>query len=33
MERMAAVDEPAPMSPEELADELRELRAQRRAAR
>lgn len=33
MERMAAVDEPAELSPEELAEELRALRTERRAAR
>lgn len=31
MERMAAVDEPAVMSPEEVAQEIAALRAERRA--
>ena len=31
MDRMAAVDEPAPMSPEEVAEELAAMRAERRA--
>lgn len=31
MNRMAAVDEPAIMSPEEVADEVRAMRAARRA--
>lgn len=31
MDRMAAVDEPAAMSPEEVAEEIRAMRAERRA--
>ncbi|WP_298849591.1 hypothetical protein [uncultured Aquimonas sp.] len=31
MDRMAAVDEPAVMSPEEIAEEVRVMRAERRA--
>ena len=31
MDRMAAVDTPATMSPEEVADEIRVMRAERRA--
>ncbi|MFN9732363.1 MAG: hypothetical protein ACK59M_18300 [Pseudomonadota bacterium] len=33
MDRMAAVDEPAAMSPEEVADEMRVMRTERRAGR
>jgi hypothetical protein len=33
MDRMAAVDEPAVMSPEEIAEEIRVMRAERRAGR
>ncbi len=33
MDRMAAVDEPAVMSPEEIAEEVRVMRAERRAGR
>jgi len=32
MDRMAAVDEPPAMSPEEVAEEIRAMRAERRAA-
>ena len=31
MDRMAAVDQPAPMSPEEVAEEIAAMRAERRA--
>ena len=33
MDRMAAVEEPAALSPEEVAEEIRAMRAGRRAAR
>ncbi len=33
MDRMAAVDEPAVMSPEEVSEEVRVMRAERRAGR
>lgn len=33
MDRMGAVDEPAVMSPEEIAEEVRVMRAERRAGR
>lgn len=33
MERMVAVEEPAALSPEEVAEEIRAMRAERRAAR
>jgi len=33
MDRMAAVDEPAVMSPEEVSEEVRVMRAERRTAR
>lgn len=33
MDRMAVVDEPAVMSPEEIAEEVRVMRAERRAGR
>lgn len=33
MDRMAAVDEPAVMSPEEVSEEIRVMRAERRAGR
>ncbi len=33
IERMAAVEEPAALSPEEVAEEIRAMRAERRAAR
>jgi hypothetical protein len=33
MDRMAAVDEPPPMSPEKVAEELAAMRAERRAKR
>jgi hypothetical protein len=33
LDRMAAVDEPAVMSPEEIAEEIRVMRAERRAGR
>lgn len=33
MERMAAITEPAALSPEEVAEEIRAMRAERRAAR
>jgi post-segregation antitoxin (ccd killing protein) len=33
MERMAAVEEPAALSPEEVVEEIRAMRVERRAAR